>query len=46
MDDLNFDIYAMIDPKTDQDILQLLKELEIEIEFLDVVVDKIFGVEE
>ena len=46
MNDLNFDIYAMVKPKTDDDVLQLLKELESEIAFLGVIVDDIFGVKE
>lgn len=41
MDDLKFDIYAMVKPKTEADVLLILDEMIMELKRLNEILDSI-----
>lgn len=41
MDDLNFDIYAMVEPKTPQDLINLCNEALAELKIVNGILDDI-----
>lgn len=41
MKDLNFDIYAMVEPKTGADVLALLDEALAELDNINLLLDKL-----